>query len=173
MAKYKIKNAYKSKTLNNLTRTSRGKSGVKHIVVHYTGGGKASDPTAARNNCIYFNGGNRNASADFFIDDSGIYRYNPDCKKYYSWHCGDGHGKYGVTNSASIGIEVVSSGAEFTKKETAQLAWLVKKLMKIYGVKASNVVRHYDASRKCCPAPYCGSAAKDKKWKTLHKKLTS
>lgn len=169
----KINNSKKSTTLNNLSRRTAGKAGVKYIVVHYTGNGKASDKTAAKNNCIYFNGGNRNASADFFVNDYGIWRYNPNCQKYYSWHCGDGHGKYGITNSNSIGIEVVSSGATFTDKEVKYLAWLVRKLMGIYSVEADHVVRHYDASRKSCPAPYCGSTAKDKRWKTLHKKITA
>ena len=50
---------------------------------------------------------------------------------------------------------------------------LVNAIQSDYGVKDSHVVRHYDASHKSCPAPYCGSDKKDKKWKALWKMITS
>ena len=50
---------------------------------------------------------------------------------------------------------------------------LVNAIQSDYGVKDSNVVRHYDASHKSCPAPYCGSDKKNKKWKELWKTITS
>lgn len=157
-------------TKYNLTKCSNRRTGkkVKFIAVHYTG-----TTASAKNNCKYFSGGNRNASADYFIDtDGSIYKFNKDCARYYSWHCGDGKGKYGITNSNSIGIEVVSAGKEFTAKQQEALNKLVVAIMADYGVKASNVVRHYDASRKICPKPYCGSTAKNKKWTTLKSKIT-
>lgn len=145
----------------------KGRS-VKYAVVHYTG-----TDASAQNNCKYFGGGNRNASADFFIDkDGSIYQFNKDLANYYTWHCGDGKGKYGISNSNSIGIEVVSSGGEFTEAQKKALHELVMWLMEQFGIKAENVVRHYDASRKSCPAPYCGSVAKDTKWKLLHAYIT-
>lgn len=141
---------------------------IKYIVVHYTG-----TDASALNNVKYFSGGNRNASADFFIDkDGSTYQFNAEIKNYYSWHCGDGKGKYGITNANSIGIEVVSSGAEFTDAQKKALRELVTWLMGKYGIAASNVVRHYDASRKTCPAPYAGSSAKDAKWRELHAYVT-
>lgn len=139
----------------------------KYIAVHYTGG-----TGSAKNNVIYFRGGNRSASADFFIDDSSIWRFNPDVAEYYSWHIGDGHGKYGYTNANTIGIEVVSSGKEFTKAEKKRLRFLVRKMQKKYGIPAKNVIRHYDASRKLCPAAYCGTTKKNAAWKELHKYIT-
>lgn len=145
----------------------RGRS-IKYAVVHYTG-----TDASALNNCKYFGGGNRNASADFFIDkDGSIYQFNADIANYYTWHSGDGKGKYGITNANSIGIEVVSSGGEYTEAQKKALRELVAWLMEQYGIKAENVVRHYDASRKICPAPYCGSTAKDAKWKELHAYVT-
>lgn len=141
---------------------------VKYIVVHYTG-----TDASALNNVKYFSGGNRNASADFFIDkDGSTYQFNAEIGSYYSWHCGDGRGKYGISNANSIGIEVVSSGAEFTDAQKKALRELVTWLMGKYGIKAENVVRHYDASRKTCPAPYAGNAAKDAKWRELHAYVT-
>lgn len=154
----------------NVTPCANRKSGktLKYIVVHYTG-----TTASASNNCKYFRGGNRNASADYFIDTNGkIYKFNDNCKKYYTWHCGDGYGRYGITNANSIGIEVVSAGKEFTSKQKESLRKLVRAIMADFGVPASRVVRHYDASRKCCPAPYAGSTAKDKKWNELHEYIT-
>lgn len=148
-------------------------TGVKYIVVHYTGSG-TSKAGSARANCIYFSGGNRNASAHYFIDDSGIWEYaNPST--YSCWHVGDGHGKYGITNQNSVGIEVCSSGADYTTAEKKYLRQLVGYLMNRFGVPASRVVRHYDASRKCCPAPYApnGSDPTGKKWNALHSYITS
>lgn len=137
---------------------------VRHIVIHYTDG-----TGSAQNNVDYFRGGDRNASADFFIDSKSIWRFNPNCAKYYSWHCGDGHGAFGIFNSTSIGIEVVSAGEDFTKGEQKRLRYLVKKLMKKYSIDKKHVVRHYDASRKECPKPYIAEA----KWKKLRDYITS
>jgi N-acetylmuramoyl-L-alanine amidase len=144
----------------NITRRS---STIKYIVVHYTAG-----TGSAKNNCIYFSNGNRNASAHYFIDDNSIYEY-ADPKAYATWHCGDGNGKYGITNQNSIGIEVVNTGGAFSKAEIDRLAWLVQKLMKQFNIPAANVVRHYDASRKQCPLYYVknGSA-----WTNLHAQIT-
>lgn len=146
----------------------KGRS-IKYTVVHYTG-----TDASALNNVKYFSGGNRNASADFFIDkDGSIYQFNSDIANYYTWHSGDGKGKYGITNANSIGIEVVSSGGEFTEAQKKALRELNLWLMDKYGIKAENVVRHYDASRKACPAPYCGSTEKDAKWRELRAFITT
>lgn len=160
-----------AQTKYNVTKCSsdrRKNKLVKYCVIHYTG-----TSASAKNNCIYFSGGNRNASADYFIDKDGtIYKFNGNCAKYYSWHCGDGHGAYGITNANSIGIEVVSAGEEFTQKQKDALRKLVMAIMEDYGVKASNVVRHYDASKKLCPYPYSGNSTKDSKWKKLRAYIT-
>lgn len=125
---------------------------VRYVVVHYVGAG-TSAPGNALANCKYFSGGNRNASAHYFIDDANIYEY-ADPSTYATWHCGDGHGRYGITNQNSVGIEVCNNGGPYTQAEIERLAWLVQKLMSDFGVPASRVVRHYDASRKQCPLYY-------------------
>ena len=159
----------KSYTQTRYNVTYKPNRSIKHILIHYT----ATD-ASAKNNCKYFSGGNRNASADYFIDkDGSIFQFNADISNYYSWHCGDGRGKYGITNAASIGIEVVSSGEEFTQAQKDSIRSLVLALMSDYNVPESNVVRHYDASRKHCPAPYCGSSENDRKWYELHSYITT
>lgn len=143
-------------------------AGIQYIVVHYTGDG-TSKAGSAKNNCIYFGTGNRNASAHYFIDDSGIWEY-ADPKTYATWHCGDGHGKYGITNANSIGIEVCMGGdLPYTTAEITYLTELVMSLMYNFGVKASNVVRHYDASGKLCPLYY---AKRPSEWNKLRERIT-
>ena len=167
-AKYPITNTYKSKTLNNLSRRTGGKAAIKYIVIHYTGAG-TSAPGQGKLDCVYFNREYVGASADFFIDDGYIWRYNPDLKKYYSWHCGDGHGKYGITNANSIGIEVcMGADKPFTRAEKKRLRRMVRALCDLYDIPKSHVVRHYDASRKLCPYYY---AKRPEKWAALLKTL--
>lgn len=156
-----------AQTKYNVTR--KPNRTVNYIVVHYT-----ANPGSAKNHCVYFGGGDRQSSADYFIDkDGSIYQFNADTNNYYSWHCGDGKGAYGITNANSIGIECISDGEEFTQAQKDSLKNLTQYLMNTYKVSASNVVRHYDASRKPCPLPYCGSDAKNAKWQTLKTYITS
>ena len=55
----------------------------KYIVIHSTG----NTNDTALNNWNYFNGGNRGASADWFVDDNNAVQII-DTDYYYSWHCG-------------------------------------------------------------------------------------
>lgn len=142
---------------------SRRNGSIQYICIHYTAG-----TGSALNNCKYFAAANRNASADYFIDNNGIWEYNDPASGYFSWAVGDGGGKYGITNANSISIEVVSAGEPFSAAEIGYLQELVPYLMGKFGVPAERVVRHYDASRKRCPAPYIDAAA----WNTLHAQIT-
>lgn len=148
-------------------RVARSRSAIKYIVVHYVGSGTSAAGNA-KNNCIYFSGGNRDASAHYFIDDASIWEY-ADPANWACWHVGDGKGKYGITNSNSIGIEVCNNGGAFTTAEIDRLTWLVQKLMAEYGVPANRVVRHYDASRKLCPLYY---AQNQSAWNALWAQIT-
>lgn len=142
----------------------RANRSVKYIVIHNTG-----TTASAKNNCQYFRTGNRDASADYFVDtDGSIWKYNGNCAGFYSWHCGDGGGAYGITNYNSIGIEVVSAGTAFTSAQITSLNKLVRAIAEDYGVSLSNVVRHYDASRKSCPSYYVNNA----RWNDLKSKIT-
>lgn len=129
-------------------RTPR-KEKPKYIVIHDTGNkSKGADCEAHFN---YYNTGNRQSSADIFADDKGVLRIN-DYNKYYTWHCGDGSGKYGITNGNSVGVEIcVNADGDYdTALKNAAVA--VRKLMHELNIPSERVVRHYDASRKLCPA---------------------
>lgn len=128
--------------------SNRNGTPIKFIVIHDTGNRSAG--SNAQMHFTYFNGGNRNASADFFVDDHSIWQVN-DYKIYNTWQCGDGNGAYGITNKNSIGIEMcINSDGNFsqTLKNTIDLTVY---LMKDLGIPLDRVVRHYDASRKNCP----------------------
>jgi len=135
-------------------RSNRGGTPIRYIVVHDTGNpSRGANATAHYN---YFNGGDRSSSADFFVDDTQVLCVN-DYYKFYTWHCGDGHGKYGITNRNSVGIEFcinVDSDRDKTLERTAQL---VRELMQELNIPIDRVVRHYDASRKNCPQSMSGN----------------
>lgn len=129
-------------------RTPR-KGEIKYIVVHDTGNtARGADAMAHFN---YFNSGDRGASADFFADDGGCLQVN-DYRKYYTWHCGDGGGTRGITNANSVGIEICVNSDGNYNLTFYNAVDTVKHLMKELGISAENVVRHFDASGKNCPA---------------------
>lgn len=130
---------------NRVARTSA----IKYIVIHDTG--NKSKGAGADAHFKYFNGGNRNSSADFFMDDKKILQVN-DYTKYYTWQVGDGKGKYGITNQNSIGVEICVNVDGDYNKAFENAIELTKYLMKELDIPAERVVRHYDASRKNCPA---------------------
>ena len=122
---------------------------IEYIVIHDTGNtGKGANAEA---HFVYWNGGDRQSSADFVVDRDQVLQIN-DYRKYYTWHCGDGNERYGISNGNSIGIEIcINSDGDYNA------AWnnaveLTRHLMRELGIPADRVVRHYDASRKKCPA---------------------
>ena len=128
---------------NRTTRTEK----PRYIVIHTTGNPRRG--ADARAHFDYWNGKNVGQSADFVVDDKEALQIN-DFSKYYTWHCGDGKGRYGITNSNSIGIEIcVNADGDF-EKALENTAELVRRLKAETGI--TEVVRHYDASRKLCPA---------------------
>lgn len=130
-------------------RSSRNGESIKYIVIHDTGNSASGANANAHFN--YFNGGDRSSSADFFVDDTQVLCVN-DYYKYYTWHCGDGHGKYGITNRNSVGIEICINADGNRDVAITKTISLVKELMKELNIPIERVVRHYDASRKNCPA---------------------
>ena len=147
-------------------KTSAPARKIEYIVIHDTGNTSKGAGVQAHYN--YFNNGTRNASADFFVDDKTIGQFT-DYVNEYAWHVGDGQGKFDITNKNSIGVEIcVNSDGDYNKAVVNTIE-LVKYLMKQLNIPAERVVRHYDASRKNCPA----SMTKDnwKAWEEFKKKL--
>ena len=168
-----IKNSNFTPGRNCGTRSEK----VQYIVIHYTG----SEGTAA-NNVSYFNGGNRGASAHYFVDRSGEIREYCDPAKYYAWHCGGSlesshHPYYGkCTNRNSIGIEICThnngSSWEFTAAAVTAAVELTKYLMAQFSVPAANVIRHYDVTGKSCPrVPGWGAVGGSGEWDKFKARL--
>lgn len=121
----------------------------QYIVIHYTG----NIGDTAKNNANYFFGGNRNASAHYFVDDNEIYQVVEDYNG--AWHCGDGNNRYGINNKNSIAIEMCGTdNGRISEKTVENTLELTKYLMKKYGIDKDHVVRHFDASRKNCPSAF-------------------
>ena len=132
--------------ISSFNYSTRNGNRVKYIVLHYTG----NKGDTAKNNVDYFYGGNRGASAHYFVDDYSIWQSVEEC--YSAWSVGDGKGVYGITNRNSISIEMCcDSSGVITEKTESNALELVKYLMAKYNISISNIVRHYDASRKICP----------------------
>lgn len=121
---------------------------IKYLVIHFTGNMNDTD----EGNANYFCTGYRESSAHYFVDDDSCTQVVPIERA--AWHVGDGYGKYGITNMNSIGIEMCATNGGISGKTEQNTIELVKKLMKQFNVPVSNVVRHYDASRKNCPSPF-------------------
>lgn len=155
--------------------SKRSLAKIKYIVIHYT----SNDGDTDEANANYYNGKNRKASAHYFVDDDSVTQSVPD--NYVAWSVGGSkysnckttgggslHGK--CTNANSLSIEIcddVRDGKVYPSDATiANVLELTKKLMKKYGIPTSRVVRHFDVTGKSCPAYWCGTASKNKKWKT-------
>ena len=127
--------------------SSRKGSSIKYIVIHDTG--NTSNGADANAHFSFFNSADRQSSAHYFVDNKQVLRIIKDSDK--AWHCGDGNGKYGITNENSLGIELcinMNGNYDIAFDKTAELTSL---LMEKYNIEIDNVVRHYDASRKICP----------------------
>lgn len=131
-----------------------------YIVIHYVGA-----LGSAKQNCQYFAGGNRGASAHFFVDFNGdVYQ---SVELYNSaWHCGSstGYKHPKCRNTNSIGIELCCRTTGDPNKDDKNWYFedatvksaieLTKELMAKYKIPADHVLRHFDVTGKICPAPY-------------------
>ena len=151
---------YKTKTLIANRRnygSKRSTSVIKYLVYHYT----ANDGDTDEANAKYFHNNVVKASAHKFVDDDSVTISVPD--NYTAYHCGgglqgsNGHTYYKkCTNTNSIGIEMcdtIKNGKyEVSSKTRANAIALGKELVKKYGIKKENVIRHFDVTGKNCPA---------------------
>ena len=109
----------------------------------------------------------RQASADFAVDDAEMVQFNPDIRNYYCWAVGDKKAAGSLTaanNRNTISIEICSTlkkgtsvekpnhkGWSFTVAALNNAVRLVKILMAKFNIPVERVVRHYDISGKLCP----------------------
>lgn len=166
--KFKTQTAHKSNY-----GSTRSESSIKYIVIHYTGN---TGDTAA-NNCTYFQGSNRHASAHYFVD-GGAYVYNSVPVKSVAWSVGgfysrsNGAGSFyqKCTNANSISIEMCNCVKSVPDDVFDQTVELTKYLMKKYDIPASRVIRHWDVNGKSCPARWTGK--NNSGWENFKEALT-
>ncbi len=142
---------------------------VGYIVIHYTG----NDKDTALANAKYFQTAGRGASAHFFVDDYNIYQSVR--LKDRAGHCGaSAYFHSSCRNANSAAIEMCCSGgykvSEQTKENAAQLC---ARLCEILDIPAADVdkyvLRHWDVTRKQCPAQMSG--ANNAEWKAFLKRV--
>lgn len=154
-------------TKNHTTINYSPSNGSKKYIVWHDTGVKGQ---SAAGNASYFKSVDRQSSAHYFVDKTSIYEVvHPDLT---AWHCGDGNGKYGITNANSIGIELCPEADGTIHPQTnANAVWLGKSLMSDYAIGYDKNVRHYDASRKNCPQ-YLNTDGKWTKWYAFKAQLS-
>ena len=142
---------------------------VEYIVVHYTAGHNDT----AQNNGRYFAANQVGASAHYFVDEHEVVASVPE--DWVAWHCGGAkylHPK--CRNGNSIGVEICTKlqDGHYSLAPAAVLraAALIRDRMVHYGIPAERVLRHYDVTGKCCPAPFVGAG--QAAWETFKGGLT-
>ena len=150
------------KLIKNLTTVSytKGNTGRKYLVIHYTG--NRTDTAAA--NANYFKSVNRGASAHYFVDRTQVVQVVSDNDT--AWSVGVNYGSNNLfskcKNNNSINIEMCSTNGKIADETYNNTVALTKSLMKKYGIPASRVVRHWDVCSKACPGWIgWGAAGKD------------
>lgn len=120
---------------------------IEYIVVHDTGNPRSGADAYAHYR--YFSQPGRNASAHYFVDSKEVIQTVEDHKA--AWHCGDGRGRYGITNSNSIGVELcINLDGDWEETKSRGIV-LIRELMSKHSIPKERVVRHFDASGKLCP----------------------
>ena len=138
--------------------TYSGGRSVDGIVIHYVGA-----VSTAKNNADYFAGGNRDASAHYFVDRTSVWQSVEDSDA--AWHCGGAAHSQGsggsswngtLGNRNTIGIEMccetIGGVCCVPYDVLVKTGELVRMLMAEHGVAADHVVRHFDITGKDCPA---------------------
>lgn len=138
--------------LTTVNRTVMNNKQNKYIVIHYVGA-----VSNAKANAYYFYSVNRKASAHYFVDENEIYQVVKESDS--AWHCGTNSTYYSnCRNSNSIGIEMCcfnNNGIlDVSEKVINNTIELTKQIMLKYNIPVENVIRHYDVTHKCCPAPF-------------------
>ena len=153
-------------SLINYSDLNRKNENIKFIILHYVGA-----VSTAKNNAEYFYDKYRGASAHYFVDDKEIWQVVEDNDA--SWAIGADKYYTDARNSNSISVEMccytMTNGNINVAKEVEEKALeLVKMLMKKYNIDINHVIRHYDATRKNCPAPFVSD---QERWNNFKKKL--
>lgn len=156
LQKYDIIEKDESKMLpiiKNLCKKYYSSNSVEYIVVHYTG--SAEGTALAVSN--YFKNSTVSSSAHYVVDWNSIYQCVEE--KYGAWHAGNSY-----YNKHSIGIEICCHKTNKKSNSASDKDWyfdndtLNNVLDLIWDLKKrypdAKIIRHYDVTKKICPAPF-------------------
>lgn len=119
----------------------------KFLIIHYVG----AQSSTAKNNAIYFCGGDRQASAHEFIDDNDCYKVVRENNG--AWHIGNTRTE--ANNQNSIGLEMCCMGPHLMVTEKTEANTIERALyyVKKYNIPMSNLQTHFDVTKgsKVCP----------------------
>lgn len=141
---------------SKFARPQKKLTGVRKIVIHWT----ANYGATALNHFNYFNTlKDRYASAHLFIDKKEALCIIP--LDEIAYHANDGTYKDILelkpnANLLSIGVEMcVEKNGTFHPDMLARTVDVVAELCRMYGLNPlTDVVRHFDVTRKSCPTPF-------------------
>ena len=136
---------------------------IKYIVIHYIGA-----TGTAKNNADYFYGGDRQASAHYFVGETECWQSVEDFNG--AWHVGNTRTE--VNNKNSIGIEMECANPQLfvTDKTMQNTCELVVYLMKKYNIPIGNVRTHYEVSGK---TKLCPNFANTSRWTDMKNKISA
>ena len=135
---------------------------IEYIVVHYT----ANTGDTAQNNLDYFARTKTGTSAHYFVDENEVCQSVQDTD--VAWHCGSKNPRHPYCRNAnSIGIEMCNSVGSVPEAVRDRTAAFVRQKMKEYGIDSGHVLRHYDVTRKRCPAPWVDNPAEWMEFKKM------
>ena len=132
-------------------------SSVKGVVIHYTG----NRGDTAKNNVDFFATGNtRPAGAHIFIDGAGLSALSVPLRRV-AWSVGNPGGCYApggyyniLNNSNTVSIELCDLvGHPVTEAQLEKLKTILHYIKKKCP-NCTEVARHYDIVKKCCPEYY-------------------
>lgn len=171
---------FKNDYINKNKYTRPGFKGLKRrgIVLHYT----ASPGGSAANHKSYFGRGadGRYAGAHIFIDPKEALCIVPLDEVAY--HANESNcrvpalkGKvgnyYGDANVTTVGIEMcIEKNGSIAAATFNRTVEVTAELCKKYGLNESDLYRHYDITRKNCPAPWVSNSSEWARFKKAVKK---
>ena len=143
---------------------------VRYLVVHYTA---VPGDTAEHNGRYFARADTDKTSAHYFVDEHQIVRSVPE--DYAAYHCGgSSYCHPACRNANSIGVELCTRGGPgnyfFAPGTLENARRLLRSLMDRYHIPAQRVLRHYDVTGKCCPAPFVGAG--QRAWERFKEGLT-
>ena len=151
-----------------------GRAGpIKYLVIHYVGALGDAEANAK----YYGTTPGIQASAHYFVDHGpGAEVWASVLEGDTAWHCGAKSYRHPeCRNANSIGIEMCchrdAAGTWYFDATTVdRTVELARDIMARYGIDTDHVLRHYDVTGKCCPAPYVNDT---EAWETFKARLTA